>query len=383
MRKNLFTAFFLLTVACTACIKINLDRREIFTFNKTLVSFENLGDHQYIPLYIDRENSYWVGGIDDRNQSLISVYDQTGDLDQQFIINSPGEVSAICPINDTDSTFLLTTTTGEETYLVVINRFGQTLQIDSLRPKINMVIGLVAEVTVIRMIPASDRGWLLTGTIKQSLGGPRLLLVKLTPSLAVEWVRTYQSDLTGCGLLLTSDNQIAILSFNSARHLTLGLFDEAGVLQWSKSIPNASAATSPNLILKGDTLLTTASRVVFGTSDVLVVGYNLAGSRVFEKTYGLPAFQEAGSALAVMRGDGILIFSTDHSNQDYKIMRIEGYSGLITWGKTLSAESTTFQGFTCIQTSDFGIAALAFESLTNGTKAYRLIKTDEVGEIRR
>ena len=142
VRYFTFLIFCLLSILAS-CIKINLERREIITFTKPLPSSEILGPHQFVPLYINQNDQYWIGGVDEKDQSLISIYSSEGDLINQVIGTSPGEITAIQPSLGTDEVFLVVATAGSDSYLAEINPAGQRLRLDSLRQVINAEIGLV------------------------------------------------------------------------------------------------------------------------------------------------------------------------------------------------------------------------------------------------
>lgn len=379
VRYFTFLIFCLLSILAS-CIKINLERREIITFTKPLPSSEILGPHQFVPLYINQNDQYWIGGVDEKDQSLISIYSSEGDLINQVIGTSPGEITAIQPSLGTDEVFLVVATTGSDSYLAEINPAGQRLRLDSLRQVINAEIGLVEEVEITDLASTFDKdGWIVTGRLKQSLGEPRLLIGKLTEALELEWIRTYQENYTGRGLGILENGEIAILAFNTTNKQAVGLFDDQGIIKWFRSLPNTITSPHSNLAIAGDTIWTIGSRPMFSAADALVIAYDLNGNVLLERTYGLPAIEESGAGIALIRNGGLLIFYSENST--YHLACTDIGTGLVKWSSTFEGMNV-IRPLNCSQVSDFGILGLGFEMAASGEKSYRLIKTDEVGKIR-
>lgn len=388
MRTNNFTTILLGVLLACSCLKIDLDKTEITTFAQALFSYKQLGNHRFMPFYIDKDGRYWIGGIDEINLSLISIYASDGSIENQFTGPSPGEVVAIEPLNSNGDRFLIASTTNDETYISEINDIGQVIKIDSLRPKVNAILGLVVQVYCTKLIPAKNGGWIITGQIKQSIGGARFFLAKLSFEGEIEWVRTYQLGLTGFGIEITETGKIVVLSFNTNGTPSIGFFDETGVLEWSTTVTDAFSAPHSNLLVSGDSIITVASKNVFNSTDAFIIGYNYSGDRIVSKTLGLPAIAELGGAVALTRRHGLLVFSTDDHNRIYELTKLDRNSFSPKWTRKYEAENDDaafLKAVRCMQlVPGYGMLALGFESDTtqNNHNKYKLIKTDEIGAIR-
>jgi hypothetical protein len=331
-----------------------------------------------------RTENYVIVGSTRDSQLLITNLSSQGDLRANAIAD-PATGHAMIPVGDSLEQYILLGNTTDDCFVQLTDSQGVVNgNRIFLRAVVNSQIGLVQYIKGFSIDAIPGGGYLISGRIRQSLGGERLFVVKLTDQLTFERIRTYNTGLYGTSLQAAQDgtfsmagiagNQAFIAVFNpdlslvrqrvlsasSAQHY-IG-FAQNDAREWL--IPMALENNSTQLLLA-------------------VYSSDLTSRREFDLNLGVSMTELHAYDITQVRDGGFLISGSGRRAPDTAMEAFlikVGPNFALQWVEFYPGSQTTIPlGIT--QVKDYGFALLNF--ISDGTKNdYQLIKTDERGKTR-
>lgn len=381
-------ASILIITLSTACIQVNLDRRELITFNREL----NPAFPDPAPLrnlfYATQDGGYLLGGNVVEGDMLVLSTDELGDLRSTFSISSAGVAQSVIPLQE-EQRWLVTGYDARNPLLVRLNVQGEAESIDSsLLINFEEQVGAVKNVRFHDIIQAPDSSLFICGSLRQSLGGDWVLLSHLDPAGNLSWQQRYEYRAVAYDLVLYDENTILMAGLVNNGQVILYSVDTNGKFNWREALPNAYSSRAPNIsITKEGKIAIAATRMVQGQEDIVCFIYDEAnGNLLSSKELGSPFLSEKGQFVTTTRDSALLVVGGVEGGSEterYAAFKYVPSTQDVEWERYYrGSEKSETAVFSCLQVnSDQGFIMAAIESSDNGESQFRLIKTDEEGIV--
>ncbi|KGE85816.1 MAG: hypothetical protein ACE362_02990 [Phaeodactylibacter xiamenensis] len=384
------------TIACTlivlllaACIQINLDRRELITFNRGLNSaFPDPTPLRNLFYATQNNKEYLLGGSAVEGDMMVLSTDELGDLQSTFSILSAGIAQSIIPLQE-EQFWLVAGYDARNPLLVWLNAQGEAERIDSsLFADFEEQVGAVKYVRFHDIVQAPDSSLFVCGSLRQSLGGDWVLLSHLDPAGNLLWQQRYEYRAAAYDLMLYDENTILMAGLVNNGQVILYNVDSNGKFKWREALPNAYSTRAPNISLtKEGEIAIAATRMVQGQEDIVCFIYDAASGDVLDsREIGSPFLNEKGQFVTTTRDSALIVVGGVDGGTDaerYAAFKYRAPSLSTEWERYYQgSEKANTAVFSCRQvSSDKGFIIAGIESSENGESQFRLIKTDEEGAV--
>ena len=376
---------FLLCLCFISCIKWNLERFEIISFNNDVVTDTIPGFNLKNGITQTNQNNYLIVGTSSLGNVLITNISEEGEFVSSNELELNGEGHCIVQDPTDNGVFLVLASSVDNFFLAYITPNGSLIKIDSFKSAINGEIGLVEKAIALDVITTSQGNLLFTGTIKQTLGpSNRLMLLSLSAeNKSIEWVRSYDENHIGYSLIENGNGDLTVLGEKNNKTV-ISSYMNSGNFKWQNDKITTSKEVFKNIVSWQDTL------VFFAIEDndsgnISIKGIDFEGDIKSEIQY-TPSFPnnspQSGYLLPNKKGNLNYVDVNCQGNSDCTISFSElNDLGQILWTRTFVTVNASFLSIAARQVKDSGF--LIFGVINQGDEVnYQLIKTDEEGIIR-
>jgi len=273
------------------------------------------------------------------------------------------------------------------------NRDVWLMKIDSIGDEIwNKTFGSTEKDCGYSVQQTSDLGYIITGSVEDSLGNEDVLLIKTGSDGIEEWNKAFggtNSDY-GSSVYQTTDDGFIIVgrtySFGAGEYdIWLIKTDSSGNEIWNRTFGDTAwdCGYSVQQTLDGGFVITgfTSSPETWQYPDLWLIKTNSDGIEEWNRTYGSAQY-DAGFSVQQTTDDGYIITGRTDLNstgfEDVWLIKIDS-TGSEEWNKTFGG-SEYDGGYSVQQTTDGGYIITGFtESFGAGSYDMWLIKTDSNG----
>jgi len=367
----------ILLIACVlgAC---NLERFPIESFDIQF-GLDQIGYNFKSDLIQTEDNGYFIVGTSVTSDILIAKVARDGNLEYIRSNFGNGVAHAIAKTNDPSKPYIVVGTKADDMFALWINEEGNQLQLDTFKAVANSIIGLVDSIAAYDVIINSNDEYIITGFIKQTFGGRRLMQMKLSSTGLLERsdFRTFTNNTYGVSTLEGSENNYFVAGYQN-NLLLLNKISDEGILLWQKQFPDTyeNGLASLAMNAKGNLLLLGTQNLA--NKNLFLTEIDEQGNILRELEYGTNSTEDEGAYLSPTLDDAYILLGASNSNEDAKI-RISKISdkGDEIW--TFNFDNTGAVNPNVIfEAQEYGYAFLS-QINVDGTYLYRFIKTDANG----
>jgi hypothetical protein len=384
IKSNAWLFFLAILTVTAACIKIDLDKREILTFNRQDGSLQ-LGVNDKIPMELLSDSSLILGGTNSSGQMLLIdmfVNDTNLFIRKQKSDFGKGLVQAIHPIGD--DVRVVGGYSSTNSYLVWFDREWGVQRKDSLFNKFRTKDLLAKSVVLHDLVLTDDSFYMICGSYQQTLGERRMMLAKLAEDGELLWYKTYDSQVSAYQLEILPEGDMALAAKTEDNRFLVYMVDSEGVIEWKREIPQAYALPVPAIALAYDGgVVALATRVSGSGEELLLFAHYQNDGAYAERLLGAEnglLLRGRAAAITPVRKRTYAVLGTGPSLGNYIAARIDE-NGQTLWSQEYLSDFPS-RPLACHQVFDQGFV-IAGVDISDDTKGFvRLIKTDEDGRIR-
>jgi len=239
--------------------------------------------------------------------------------------------------------------------------------------------------------PTTDGGLALAGATESfGVGYYEVLVLKLTGSGGIQWARTFGGTANdeARSIIQTSDGGYAIAgatySFGAGNtDLIVLKLTSSGGLQWAKTFGEANSECGYSIIQTSDGGYAVAGYTQSfgaGNDDLLVLKLTSSGGLSWAKTFGGTNYEDAWSIIQTTDGGYAVGGVSSISGYNFLFMKLSS-SGALEWARTFGRTNSEYV-YSIIQTSDGGYAvAGSTQSFGTGGEDFLFMKLSSGGAL--
>lgn len=375
--SSLRVVYVLLAVgALGAC---NLERFPIESFDLQF-GFEQVGYNFKSDLIQTEDNGYFVVGTSVDTTILIAKVAREGNLEYVRTNFGNGVAHAIAKTNDASKPYIIVGTKADDMFALWINEDGNQVQLDTFKAVANSIIGLVDSIAAYDVLISSNDEYIITGFVKQSFGGRRLMRMKLSSTGLFEpsSFRSFINNTYGVSILEGSENNFFIAGYKD-NLLLLNKISDDGILLWQKQFPDTyeNGLASLTMNARGNILLLGTKQLT--DKNLFLAEIDEFGNILKEVDYGTNSTEDEGAFIAPTLDNAYVLLGASIANGEAQI-RISKISdkGEEIWAYNFD-NAATVNPNVIFEAQEYGYAFLSQINI-DGTYLYRLVKTDANGQ---
>ncbi len=377
---------------CLIFFSCDKDKIDFVTFNKELSNINFSANLKNAFIESVPEQSFLIGGQGQNGEFLIVSTDDKGDVKAVHDIASEGALHSLKfdeNENGTGKRILALGEVNDNSMLFEVDSAGNLTQkhFEVFVETFNQKLGGIEFVKAYDFLIDENRNYYITGQLKQFLDPTsRVFALKLSADYQVLWSRVYTFNSIGLNLSLDQSKNLLIGGYEASNVAIYSIETENGNLNWNKTIYNVELESrqmatdvfseeNGDLLLSG-WMLTNGDSIDFFrfASNGVSVGVNpeIQGQENSFVSQGFAKTRDAGLLsvgipyLLTNPIDNFLIYRESNTE---KLQKLHSIPNLVACDGLF-------------QTADFGYAFLLVLRNDVGTFNLRVLKTDEVGEIR-
>ena len=264
----------------------NLERFPIESFDIQF-GLDQVGYNFKSDLIQTEDNGYFIVGTSVTSDILLAKVTRDGNLEYVRSNFGIGAAHAISKTNDPSKPYIVVGTKADGMFALWINEEGNQLQLDTFKLAVDSIVGLVESIAAYDVIIDSNDEYIITGFVKQTLGGRRLMQMKLSSTglLKRSEFRSFTNNAYGVSILEGSENNFFIAGYKD-NLLIINKVNDEGTLLWQKQFPdtyeNGLASLASNA--KGNLLLLGTRNLA--DKNLLLIEIDEQGNIFKELDYG-------------------------------------------------------------------------------------------------
>lgn len=361
----------------------HLQEIEFFNFQQRLMVSPAPGSLLRYGIIQNDADEYLIAGSNADSQLLISRVEASGGLVYHLAAGSGSGHDIIRTKNATEE-YLLLGNEGNDCFVALMDKNG-IIQGNRryLKNEVNGVLGLVDFVQGYSIAAKPDSGYVITGHVKQTIGGSRMCHISLDNILRLNAVRTSISGFYGTRIIMEPDGKFVVAGI-AAANVFVARFDSNMNLIRHRVLPNSNARYFAGISRNSDNeYLLPFSTADSNDSITIAIFSNDLSARqeiILPVRVGLEKAEVFN--VSSTRDSGFLLLGYVRSpgeNNEVFIMKIN-QSAERQWVETFPGDIATYP-LELLQAKDFGYTALCLIGDGTGYN-YLLLKTDERGKTR-
>lgn len=365
---------FIVLLMGTGCEKFDLKKYEIINFK---TSYTGVGYNFKNDILLDEEGMAYITGTTPDGDVLFMVLDENGEELNRYSNYGRGKGHSIVRFTSNEEYLFITGNKQKDAFILQVDKSGNQRKLDSLKYQLNQQLGLVDSVAILDALVTLDNRIVLTGTLKQSVGPQRMLLVFLDFSLRITDFRTYAADAGGVSI---STDTLGNLFVGGTKPdgAYLNKFTSDGI--WREEIQLSSAITDSLLQVKVFNFI--HPYLLYNDSipaaEFAYTGLNTQNAVINNKrdNFGFP-FTRATAFTQSLDG-GFVVAGSD---EEYLFIIKYDAAGNEVWLQQYPKQASQEIVNEIIQTPDKGFLVFAISGAPIGGYSFRILKTDNIGYI--
>lgn len=335
--------------------------------------------------FVLEDDRFIVTTKDTADRMTLQWYTSEGEFQKEISLNRTGNIVQVAK-NPFQDGWLLLGTDDTDTYLIDLSSADTTRCIVDLQGLVNSQIGLVETVTG-RTFTIDETGHIyLTGSIRQSIGEERMMLLHLSSDFSFQKLRTYSGGGTeGYQIEQVDGDRLLISSKNNSEAFQLWMIDTLGIKIWSRILPDTRSPFFPSFVRMHDSVAYAVGIGRSNRSDAIVLtkvnvdsGNIIGASQYIENSFG-----SLNHPIISPSSDNKLLVLSSVQNADgqcfYQLQVIE--TAGIRQEPIQVASGNDILPLYCEQINDFGFLMVGAENVQSSDIIYRILKTDEAGML--
>ena len=372
--KRINSILTLIGLTLFACVKLDLEKVDIISFNNQLS--KEVGLNVKSSLVQLEDESYFLAGTTSDSSILILGLSEEGLVQSVFEDYGQGVAHEIIK-DEMNEEWVLAGNNGGDMFILRIDQNGLVLQRDSFKQALNNILGLVDTVAVNDMILSAEGHIYITGYLKQTLGGRRMLWMKIDQNGEILDLQPYAQNTIGTNILNKVEGGFLLSGMKSGK-IILYRINAEGVIIWEKTINNSQASFTEEIIesLDNGSLLITTTNAP--DNDILLIKIDPNGDIRWEKKYNNSISTSERGASVIATRDSQYVF-LGALGDDLLLSKISK-EGDEVWTRRFGGSSNEMPN-TLRQVQDNGFIFFSIKE-QEGRYFYHILKTDEEGIIR-
>lgn len=380
---SIFTTLLLLG---SSCIQWDLDKVDFFTSVLQLNTNQPLGYSLNNGFYQHGNGDYYYTGTTADGKILVGHTDEKLEILDEWTKYGNGNAQAIISKFDADDTFIVLANTEDDIWALTLDTAGTLISVDSFLNQ--SMQGLETRIQAYDILSMEEEGYIIAGTIEQSIGAPRFVLIRTDTTLKALQFGFYNGNdkLVGSQIGKLPSGEIVYAGYYSDTGMSS--FTKAGTdfyADWEVLMDNTALA-SAQFIFEPSTenIYALATIQANNSSSAYLKKISIEEEGII-KEWKLDDM-EIGRTLLISREGGIVVVGTnnhvDGAGNTISIQQIDS-DGNVMWKNEIAGLGKNEIPKSVIQAKDYGFSI--FTLIQSGNESVfdaRILKTDEEGAVR-
>ena len=369
--KKYFLLFIIFS-SFSSCIKWNLDRLEIISFDRTFPSSNNDIGTLFKKEVIETDNSYVVAGNTNDGSLMLSFINKNGSLLNDVILDLGSANSII----QNENNLVVTSNIDSTFFLNVFSSVGSIIESFNYFDELNTAIGILKNVQAQDIIQLQNKDFIISALIQQEIGPKRLALIKINSFYQLEWIRSYQNNTFMTSLVEDNEGNIVGSGYEDGKAF-VAKFSANGNQLDIKTYNQSLNDSLNNLLFFDNRIYVTYTSTKEEDKKIAVVCIDNNFSTLWNNSLSESNFK--GFIIAPQADSTLMLLGSNYADsEDLHLINLNR-DGSFNWSEIYPSQ-TFQQPYGLFQTEEKGLVLFS-QANSEDENMFHFIRTDSRGKL--